>query len=67
MSTSYLADYRLDGKLAVITGGGQGIGEACAHALVEAGARVLLVGRKDRKSTRLNSSHEWISRMPSSA
>ena len=22
---------------------------------------------KDRKSTRLNSSHEWISRMPSSA
>ena len=25
------------------------------------------VGKKDRKSTRLNSSHEWISRMPSSA
>ena len=24
-------------------------------------------GRTDRKSTRLNSSHEWISRMPSSA
>ena len=24
-------------------------------------------GRIDRKSTRLNSSHEWISRMPSSA
>ena len=24
-------------------------------------------GEKDRKSTRLNSSHEWISRMPSSA
>ena len=24
-------------------------------------------GAKDRKSTRLNSSHEWISRMPSSA
>ena len=23
--------------------------------------------RSDRKSTRLNSSHEWISRMPSSA
>ena len=23
--------------------------------------------KKDRKSTRLNSSHEWISRMPSSA
>ena len=26
-----------------------------------------LVGQPDRKSTRLNSSHEWISRMPSSA
>ena len=25
------------------------------------------VSGKDRKSTRLNSSHEWISRMPSSA
>ena len=24
-------------------------------------------GERDRKSTRLNSSHEWISRMPSSA
>ena len=24
-------------------------------------------GRKDRKSTRLNSSHEFVSRMPSSA
>ena len=24
-------------------------------------------GKRDRKSTRLNSSHEWISRMPSSA
>ena len=27
----------------------------------------LKVPGKDRKSTRLNSSHEWISRMPSSA
>ena len=26
-----------------------------------------LYNNKDRKSTRLNSSHEWISRMPSSA
>ena len=29
--------------------------------------RALFAGRIDRKSTRLNSSHEWISRMPSSA
>ena len=25
------------------------------------------IAKEDRKSTRLNSSHEWISRMPSSA
>ena len=31
------------------------------------GAYDLLKGFEDRKSTRLNSSHEWISRMPSSA
>ena len=30
-------------------------------------ANSLLVQPQDRKSTRLNSSHEWISRMPSSA
>ena len=30
-------------------------------------ARKALKGMLDRKSTRLNSSHEWISRMPSSA
>ena len=29
--------------------------------------KTLLVAEIDRKSTRLNSSHEWISRMPSSA
>ena len=28
---------------------------------------LLPLGGRDRKSTRLNSSHEWISRMPSSA
>ena len=29
--------------------------------------KVHLILNQDRKSTRLNSSHEWISRMPSSA
>ena len=28
---------------------------------------IVAAARSDRKSTRLNSSHEWISRMPSSA
>lgn len=37
---------RLDGQLAWITGGGTGIGLACARALGEAGAAVALSGRR---------------------
>ncbi len=36
---------RLDGKVAVVTGASSGIGLACAVALSEAGAKVVLVGR----------------------
>ncbi|KAM4650921.1 uncharacterized protein O3C94_013536 [Discoglossus pictus] len=34
---------RLDGKVAYVTGGGQGIGRAFAHALGEAGAKVAII------------------------
>nr|XP_006630675.1 PREDICTED: uncharacterized protein LOC102695979 isoform X1 [Lepisosteus oculatus] len=40
---SILQRLRLDGKAAYVTGGGQGIGRAMAHALGEAGAKVAVV------------------------
>ena len=38
----YLEKYNLQGRLAVVTGGAQGIGLACATALAEAGARLVI-------------------------
>src|SRR4051812_18776254 len=37
---------RLEGKIAIITGAGSGIGQACAVAFAREGAKVTLVGRR---------------------
>ena len=42
---SILDKFRLDGKVAVVTGAGRGIGAACAKAFAEAGADVVIGAR----------------------
>src|ERR1700741_1905913 len=43
--TSVLDSFRLDGKVALVTGGARGLGLTMATALAEAGADVALTGR----------------------
>src|SRR5437867_2537271 len=44
----YLEKLRLDGRIAVVTGGGQAIGLACVEALAEAGAKVVIADYNDK-------------------
>jgi NAD(P)-dependent dehydrogenase (short-subunit alcohol dehydrogenase family) len=52
-----LRAFRLDGRVALITGGAQGIGLACATLMHEAGARVVLL---DRDATALDAARERV-------
>ena len=45
--TRSLDRFRLDGLIALITGAGRGLGEACAIALADAGAEVILMSRTE--------------------
>ncbi len=43
--------YDLNDRVPAITGGGRGIGLACAEALAEAGARIVLLERDEAVAT----------------
>ena len=65
-------DYTQAGLLLSAQGLALGLAQLPVSALADHMSKRLviavgLIGAGDRKSTRLNSSHEWISRMPSSA
>ena len=45
----FLQKYKLDDKIAMITGGAKGIGLSIAHALGESGAKIVLIDRENSK------------------
>lgn len=48
---SYLQKFELKGERAVVTGGGRAIGLCCAEALADAGAKVVVIERRESDAT----------------
>lgn len=47
IQNNFIQNFSLEGKLAVVTGGGSGIGFYIAQAMVQAGAKVIITGRRE--------------------
>src|SRR4051794_25132086 len=64
MSSSIFAPGLLDGQVALITGGGTGLGKAAAAELLACGARVLICGRREEvlraACEELGEGCEWV-------
>ncbi len=50
----YLKNYNLKNKTAVVTGAGKGLGKACAIALAEAGANLIIISRTNKDLTQVS-------------
>ena len=59
----FLKNYNLKNKTAVVTGAGKGLGRACAIALAEAGANLVIISRTkkdlDEVSKKIKK-YKWI-------
>ena len=55
---------RFEGKVGFVTGGGTGIGLACAREIVTGGGKVMLAGRREdvlaRAAAELGSGAAWV-------
>ena len=58
----YLKNYNLKNKTAVVTGAGKGLGRACAIALAEAGANLVIISRTQKD---LNEVYKKIKKLKS--